>query len=161
MGVSACSSLILTLLPLSSVKKYGLRTGAGKLLAPDGSLVPEVTPQTLYSLELNNGLVALRDEEGKYLTAREGTMKTAKMDKPGRDELFSIEASPAQVSLRSSSTNKFICCRPGEGVQFSIFCVPLAAKGTEGRVLAPPLSCDHSGRKGIAADRGEGSTPRA
>ncbi|XP_060118039.1 fascin-like isoform X2 [Heteronotia binoei] len=95
------------------VKKYGLRTGAGKLLAPDGSLVPEVTPQTMYSLELNNGLVALRDEEGKYLTAREGTMKTAKMDKPGRDELFSIEASPAQVSMRSSSTNKFICCRPG------------------------------------------------
>ncbi|KAL8182834.1 UNVERIFIED_CONTAM: hypothetical protein K2H54_003011 [Gekko kuhli] len=40
-------------------------------------------------------------------------MKTAKMDKPGRDELFSIEGSPAQVSMRSSSTNKFICCRPG------------------------------------------------
>nr|XP_056707967.1 fascin-like [Euleptes europaea] len=95
------------------VKKYGLRTGAGKLLAPNGSLVPDVTPETLYSLELNNGLVALRDEEGKYLSARESVIKTAKMDKPGRDELFSIEASPAQVSMRSSSTNKFICCRPG------------------------------------------------
>uniref|UniRef100_A0ACB8G1X5 Uncharacterized protein n=1 Tax=Sphaerodactylus townsendi TaxID=933632 RepID=A0ACB8G1X5_9SAUR len=95
------------------VKKYGLRTGSGKLLAPDGSLVPDVTPETLYSLELNNGLVALRDEGGRYLSTREGIMKTAKMDKPGRDELFSIEASPAQVSLRSSSTNKFICCRPG------------------------------------------------
>ncbi|XP_054825998.1 fascin-like [Eublepharis macularius] len=98
------------------VKKYGLSTGTGKLLSPDGSLVVEVTPQTLYSLEVNNGLVALRDEEGKYLTAREGIMKTAKMDKPGRDELFSIEASPAQVSMRSSSTNKFICCRPGADI---------------------------------------------
>lgn len=107
------------------MKKYGLRTGAGKLLAPDGSLVQEVTPQTMYSLEVNNGLVALRDEEGKYLSAREAAMKTVKMDKPGRDELFSIEASPAQVSMRSSSTNKFICCRPGKGREaaFSVLCL--------------------------------------
>ncbi|KAF7245348.1 Fascin [Varanus komodoensis] len=95
------------------VKKYGLRNGAGKLLASNGSLVPEVTPQSLYSLEVSGGLVALRDDEGKYLTGREGSMKTIKMDKPGRDELFSMESSPAQVSLRSSSTNKFMCCRPG------------------------------------------------
>uniref|UniRef100_A0A8D2J5T4 Fascin-like domain-containing protein n=1 Tax=Varanus komodoensis TaxID=61221 RepID=A0A8D2J5T4_VARKO len=106
--------LILPLLPLSPVKKYGLRNGAGKLLASNGSLVPEVTPQSLYSLEVSGGLVALRDDEGKYLTGREGSMKTIKMDKPGRDELFSMESSPAQVSLRSSSTNKFMCCRPGE-----------------------------------------------
>uniref|UniRef100_A0A8D0B616 Fascin-like domain-containing protein n=1 Tax=Salvator merianae TaxID=96440 RepID=A0A8D0B616_SALMN len=96
------------------VKKYGLRNGAGKLLSSNGTLVPDVTPQTLYSLEVNCGLIALRDDEGKYLTGREGGMKTIKMDKPGRDELFSVESSPAQVSVRSSSTNKFICCRPGE-----------------------------------------------
>ncbi|XP_053142035.1 fascin-like isoform X2 [Hemicordylus capensis] len=95
------------------VKKYGLRNGGGKLLASNGSLVPEITPQTLYSLEVNGGLVAFRDEEGKYLTGREGGMRAIKMDKPGRDELFSMESSPAQVSIRSSSTSKFICCRPG------------------------------------------------
>uniref|UniRef100_A0A670HS48 Fascin-like domain-containing protein n=1 Tax=Podarcis muralis TaxID=64176 RepID=A0A670HS48_PODMU len=79
-----------------------------QILFPD-----HVTPQTLYSLEVHGGLVALRDEEGKYLTGREGSMRTVKMDKPGREELFSMESSPAQVSMRSSSTNKFICCRPG------------------------------------------------
>ncbi|XP_033013102.1 fascin-like [Lacerta agilis] len=99
--------------PYIPAKKYGLRNGAGKLLASNGSLVPDVTPQTLYSLEVHGGLVALRDEEGKYLTGREGSMRTVKMDKPGREELFSMESSPAQVSMRSSSTNKFICCRPG------------------------------------------------
>ncbi|KAH0621068.1 hypothetical protein JD844_022086 [Phrynosoma platyrhinos] len=95
------------------LKKYGLRNGAGKLLAANGSLVSDIGPETLYSLEVNSGLVALRDDEGKYLSVREGGMKTVKMDKPGRDELFSMESSPAQVSLRSFSTNKFICCRPG------------------------------------------------
>ncbi|KAM6467348.1 fascin-like [Liasis olivaceus] len=95
------------------VKKYGLRNGAGKLLASNGSLVSDITPQTMYSLEVNGGLVAFRDDEGKYLTGREGSMKTIKMDKPGRDELFSVESSPAQVSVRSSSTNKFISCKPG------------------------------------------------
>ncbi|XP_025030269.1 fascin-like [Python bivittatus] len=99
--------------PYIPVKKYGLRNGAGKLLASNGSLVSDITPQTMYSLEVNGGLVAFRDDEGKYLTGREGSMKTIKMDKPGRDELFSIESSPAQVSVRSSSTNKFISCKPG------------------------------------------------
>nr|XP_016851051.1 PREDICTED: fascin isoform X2 [Anolis carolinensis] len=95
------------------MKKYGLRNGTGKMLAANGSLVSDIGPETLYSLEVNGGLVALRDDEGKYLSAREGGIKTVKMDKPGRDELFSMESSPAQVSLRSFSTNKFICCRPG------------------------------------------------
>ncbi|XP_066468035.1 fascin-like [Tiliqua scincoides] len=94
-------------------KKYGLRNGGGKMLASNGSLVSDVTPQTLYSLEVSNGLVAFRDEEGKYLTGREGGVRAIKMDKPGRDELFTMEPSPAQVSMRSLSTSKFICCRPG------------------------------------------------
>uniref|UniRef100_A0A8C5S329 Fascin-like domain-containing protein n=1 Tax=Laticauda laticaudata TaxID=8630 RepID=A0A8C5S329_LATLA len=82
----------------------------GKLLASNGSLVSDVTAQTMYSLEVHGGLVAFRDDEGKYLTGREGSMKTLKMDRPGRDELFSVETSPAQVSLRSSSTNKLVEC---------------------------------------------------
>uniref|UniRef100_A0A8C5RY75 Fascin-like domain-containing protein n=1 Tax=Laticauda laticaudata TaxID=8630 RepID=A0A8C5RY75_LATLA len=97
-------------MPWGAESKYGLRNGAGKLLASNGSLVSDVTAQTMYSLEVHGGLVAFRDDEGKYLTGREGSMKTLKMDRPGRDELFSVETSPAQVSLRSSSTNKFVCC---------------------------------------------------
>lgn len=106
--------LMLRLLPLSLGKKYGLRNGGGKMLSSNGSLVPDVTPETLYSLEVNSGLVAFRDDEGKYLTGREGGVRGIKMDKPGRDELFTMESSPAQVSMRSLSTSKFICCRPGE-----------------------------------------------
>lgn len=105
------------------MKKYGLRNGAGKLLASNGSLVSDVTAQTMYSLEVHGGLVAFRDDEGKYLTGREGSMKTLKMDRPGRDELFSVEASPAQVSLRSSSTNKFVSCKPGELSKNNVICL--------------------------------------
>ncbi|XP_039200225.1 fascin-like isoform X2 [Crotalus tigris] len=109
------------------VKKYGLRNGTGKLLASNGSLVSDITAQTMYSLEVHGGLVAFRDDEGKYLTGREGSMKTLKMDRPGRDELFSVEASPAQVSLRSSSTNKFVCCKPGA----DLYATAMAVSNTE------------------------------
>ncbi|XP_070591989.1 fascin-like [Erythrolamprus reginae] len=113
--------------PYIPVKKYGLRNGTGKLLASNGSLMADFTPQTMYSLEVHGGLVAFRDDEGKYLTGREGSMKTLKMDKPGRDELFSMEASPAQVSLRSSSTNKFVCCKPGA----DLYATAMAVSNTE------------------------------
>uniref|UniRef100_A0A8C6V3S5 Fascin-like domain-containing protein n=1 Tax=Naja naja TaxID=35670 RepID=A0A8C6V3S5_NAJNA len=92
----------------------------------NGSLVSDVTAQTMYSLEVHGGLVAFRDDEGKYLTGREGSMKTLKMDRPGRDELFSVETSPAQVSLRSSSTNKFVCCKPGELSKSNIVCLSMS-----------------------------------
>ncbi|KAG6924780.1 fascin actin-bundling protein 1 L homeolog [Chelydra serpentina] len=95
-------------------RKYGLRSGAGSLLATDGSLQAELSPQTLYSLELRGGLLALRDADGRYLTGREGTVKSFKTDKPGRDELFALEPSAAQVSLRTFAGGHFVCCRPGE-----------------------------------------------
>uniref|UniRef100_A0A674JF46 Fascin-like domain-containing protein n=1 Tax=Terrapene triunguis TaxID=2587831 RepID=A0A674JF46_9SAUR len=91
-------------------KKYGLRSGAGSLLAADGSLQAELSPQTLYSLELRGGLLALRDADGRYLTGREGTVKTFKTDKPGRDELFALEPSAAQVSLRTFAGGRFVSC---------------------------------------------------
>ncbi|XP_074921118.1 fascin-like isoform X1 [Chelonoidis abingdonii] len=97
-------------------KKYGLRNGAGSLLAADGSLQAELSPQTLYSLELQGGLLALRDADGRYLTGREGTVKTFKTDKPGRDELFALEPSAAQVSLRTFAGGRFVCCRPGADI---------------------------------------------
>ncbi|XP_030416714.1 fascin-like isoform X2 [Gopherus evgoodei] len=97
-------------------KKYGLRSGAGSLLAADGSLQAELSPQTLYSLELRGGLLALRDADGRYLTGREGTVKTFKTDKPGRDELFALEPSAAQVSLRTFAGGRFVCCRPGADI---------------------------------------------
>uniref|UniRef100_A0A8C5WSM4 Fascin-like domain-containing protein n=1 Tax=Laticauda laticaudata TaxID=8630 RepID=A0A8C5WSM4_LATLA len=105
--------------------RYNLET-MSKLLASNGSLVSDVTAQTMYSLEVHGGLVAFRDDEGKYLTGREGSMKTLKMDRPGRDELFSVETSPAQVSLRSSSTNKFVCCKPGELSKSNIVCLNMS-----------------------------------
>uniref|UniRef100_A0A8C0H198 Fascin-like domain-containing protein n=1 Tax=Chelonoidis abingdonii TaxID=106734 RepID=A0A8C0H198_CHEAB len=85
------------------------------LLAADGSLQAELSPQTLYSLELQGGLLALRDADGRYLTGREGTVKTFKTDKPGRDELFALEPSAAQVSLRTFAGGRFVCCRGGPG----------------------------------------------
>ncbi|XP_065447863.1 fascin-like isoform X3 [Chrysemys picta bellii] len=97
-------------------KKYGLRSGAGSLLAADGSLQAELSPQTLYSLELRGGLLALRDTDGRYLTGREGIVKTFKTDKPGRDELFALEPSAAQVSLRTFAGGRFVCCRPGADI---------------------------------------------
>uniref|UniRef100_A0A8C8RW76 Fascin-like domain-containing protein n=1 Tax=Pelusios castaneus TaxID=367368 RepID=A0A8C8RW76_9SAUR len=95
-------------------KKYGLQTGAGSLLAADGTLQAEPSPHTLYSLELRGSLLALRYADGRYLTGREGTVKAFKTDKPGRDELFALEPSMAQVSLRTCAGGRFISCRPGK-----------------------------------------------
>ncbi|XP_074812756.1 fascin-like [Natator depressus] len=97
-------------------RKYGLWSGAGSLLAADGSLQAELSPQTLYSLELRGGLLALRDADGRYLTGRENTVKTFKTDKPGRDEFFALEPSAAQVSLRTFTGGHFVCCRLGADI---------------------------------------------
>ncbi|XP_006264658.2 fascin [Alligator mississippiensis] len=97
-------------------KKYGLRSGAGSMLAADGSLVDGPSAHSLYTLELQGGLVALRDVDGKYLTDRESAVKTFKIDRPGHDELFALEPSPALVSLRTFSSGRYVCCRPGADV---------------------------------------------
>lgn len=84
------------------------------MLAADGSLVDDPSAHSLYTLELQGGLVALRDVDGKYLTDRESAVKTFKIDRPGHDELFALEPSPALVSLRTFSSGRYVCCRPGK-----------------------------------------------
>nr|XP_014431317.1 fascin-like [Pelodiscus sinensis] len=96
--------------------KYGLWTADGNLLAADGSLQPEGSPHTLFRLEVRGGLLALRDADGKYLTGREAVVKTFKTDKPGRDELFVLEPSLAQVALRTFHTGVYVGCKPGADV---------------------------------------------
>ncbi|RXM36218.1 Fascin [Acipenser ruthenus] len=110
------ASCVLTLYFDGKEKRYALRTGAGTLLSSDGRLVSEVCAQALYSCQLRSGFLLLRDTEGKYLSGRESVVKTFKTEQPGRDELFTLEPSPGQLSIRALGSGKFICLRPGADI---------------------------------------------
>uniref|UniRef100_H3A7Q2 Fascin-like domain-containing protein n=1 Tax=Latimeria chalumnae TaxID=7897 RepID=H3A7Q2_LATCH len=89
-------------------KKYGIRTGDGTLIASDGRLESYPSSRNLYSMELKDGMITLKDKEGRYMTGRENVVRTFKTEKPSQDELFLLESSPAQVSFRSASNGRYV-----------------------------------------------------
>lgn len=81
--------------------RYCVRSCDNRYLSRDGTLVDQPNEDTLFTLEIKSGQhsgMALRDSQGKYLTAvgRDAVMQ-ARNKTVGKDELFTIEDSQPQV----------------------------------------------------------------
>ncbi|KAL4624403.1 fascin [Arapaima gigas] len=87
---------------------YHLETSDHRFLRKDGTLAPKADKTTGYTLEFRSGRVAFRDCSGKYLSPHgpSGTTKSGKSSKVGKDELFVLSQSYAQVVLVAGKDRK-------------------------------------------------------
>ncbi|XP_077358682.1 fascin-2-like isoform X2 [Festucalex cinctus] len=94
--------------------KYCLKTCDGRFLNNDGKLVTQSGRTTTYTLELKCGKLAFKDCEGKYLSPMgpNGTLRSGRCSKPGKDELFDLEESHPQVVLMAAN-GKYVSMRQG------------------------------------------------
>ncbi|XP_056265269.1 fascin-like [Pseudoliparis swirei] len=86
-------------------QRYHLETSDNRFLRNDGSLSTSTDKDTGYVLEFRSGKVAFRDCNGRYLApgGPTGTMKSGKSTRAGKDELFGLERSHAQVVLTAGN----------------------------------------------------------
>ncbi|XP_077407431.1 fascin-2b [Vanacampus margaritifer] len=94
--------------------KYCLKTCDSRFLSNDGKLVAQSGRTTTYTLELKCGKLAFKDCEGKYLSPMgpNGTLRSGRCSKPGKDELFDLEESHPQVVLMAAN-GKYVSMRQG------------------------------------------------
>lgn len=80
-------------------QRYHLETSDNRFLRHDGGLSSSADRDTGYVLEFRSGKVAFRDCNGRYLApvGPTGTMKSGKSTRVGKDEVFDLERSHAQV----------------------------------------------------------------
>uniref|UniRef100_A0A4W3J0Q1 Fascin-like n=1 Tax=Callorhinchus milii TaxID=7868 RepID=A0A4W3J0Q1_CALMI len=97
--------------------KYGIRTSNGNLICCNGKLEPGPSSRSLYVLRVRSGLLCLSDGEGRVLSSREGYVRSLKSDSPSKDELFSPDPSPGQVTIRSLLNAKYISIRSDGDLQ--------------------------------------------
>ncbi|KAM9792088.1 fascin-like [Neosynchiropus ocellatus] len=86
-------------------QRYHLEASDNRFLRNDGQLSPKTDKDTGYVLEFRSGKVAFRDCTGRYLapSGPTGTMKSGKVTRLGKDELFGLERSHAQVVLTAGN----------------------------------------------------------
>ncbi|XP_069757814.1 fascin-like isoform X2 [Narcine bancroftii] len=97
-------------------KKYSIRTSSGDLIACNGKLEGYQSSRTLYIPQIKCGMFCLKDNEGRFLSGRDSYIKTFKTESPSLDELFSLDPSPGQVSIRSLLSCKYVSLGPGTDV---------------------------------------------
>nr|AUR53645.1 protein singed [Octopus vulgaris] len=99
--------------------KYALVTCDNRYLHRDGHLVEELSPETLFTIELKSGQIsglALKDVDGCYLTAVGHTaVMKARNRAITKDELFTIEDSHPQVTF-TSHTGRIVSIKQGVDV---------------------------------------------
>ncbi|CAG5928737.1 unnamed protein product [Menidia menidia] len=86
-------------------RRYHLETRDNRFVRNDGTLATETDADTGYVLEFRSGKVAFRDCNGRYLAPAgpTGTMKSGRSGRVGKDELFGLERSHAQVVLTAGN----------------------------------------------------------
>ncbi|XP_061587154.1 fascin-like [Cololabis saira] len=87
-------------------QRYHLQTSDNRFLRTDGGLAAATDPDTTgFMLEFRSGKVAFRDRDGRYLApgGPAGTVKCGKGSRVGKDELFGLERSHAQVVLTAGN----------------------------------------------------------
>ncbi|XP_072513546.1 fascin [Salminus brasiliensis] len=88
-------------------RRYHLQTHDGRFLGASGQLLagPPAAAGTGFTLEFRAGAVAFRDAAGAYLapSGPAGALKAGKSARAGKDELFVMERSRAQVVLTASN----------------------------------------------------------
>ncbi|XP_060951241.1 fascin-like [Limanda limanda] len=86
-------------------QRYHLETSDNRFLRNDGTLSTGTDQDTGYVLEFRSGKVAFRDCTGRYLApgGPTGTMRSGKSLRVGKDELFALERSHAQVVLTAGN----------------------------------------------------------
>ena len=99
-------------------QRYHLETSDNRFLRGDGSLSAQTDADTGYTLEFRSGRVAFRDGGGRYLAPAgpTGTMKSGRGTRAGKDELFGLERSHAQVVL-TAGNERNVSTRQGEALQ--------------------------------------------
>lgn len=96
-------------------QRYHLGTSDNRFLRNDGGLAARTEARTGFVLEFRSGKVAFRDCDGRYLapSGPTGTMKSGKSTRAGKDELFGLERSHAQVVL-TARNERNVSTRQGE-----------------------------------------------
>ncbi|KAI3353407.1 hypothetical protein L3Q82_019937 [Scortum barcoo] len=86
-------------------QRYHLETCDNRFLRNDGGLATKTDKDTGYMLEFRSGKVAFRDCNGRYLApvGPSGTLKSGRSTRVGKDELFGLERSHAQVVLTAGN----------------------------------------------------------
>ena len=100
-------------------RRYHLQTADNRFLACSGALLKSPDTSTGFTLEFRAGKVVFRDSSGKYLApgGPTGTLKSGKSSRVGKDELFVLERSHAQLVLRGSNDRNVSMRQGGSSFQ--------------------------------------------
>jgi len=97
--------------------KYAIHTCNNMYLNKSGVLQPMVSKDCLFACEYHGGYIALRDQEGLYLSpiGSRAVLKT-RSNVVTKDELFSLEDSLPQASFISAANTRYVSVKQGVDV---------------------------------------------
>ena len=95
--------------------KYAIVASDGKYLSNDGSLHEDTGKKSLFTIEFHEGELAFRTDKGTYLTAvGTGKIQAGKNTTVGKDELFTMQDSPPQVSFIGPKAGRRLSIHQGK-----------------------------------------------
>lgn len=95
--------------------KYAIVASDGKYLSNDGSLHEDTSKKSLFTIEFHEGELAFRTDKGTYLTAvGTGKIQAGKNTTVGKDELFTMQDSPPQVSFIGPKAGRRLSIHQGK-----------------------------------------------
>jgi len=111
------SDTLFTLEFREEANKYAVHSSNNCYLMRDGRLLPELSKECLFACEYHGGYIALRDQEGLYLSpiGSRAVLKT-RSNVVTKDELFSLEDSLPQASFQAVANQRFVSIKQGVDV---------------------------------------------